>query len=1146
MVDIAKIGAFVESSPCPAWLATSEGHCVYANPALQRLTGLNSDEIKQTDWRSFVQEEDRVAATVSWQRSLATGTPYHARLRMRGVDRVSTSVELIAFGHTVDDGTELWLFVGSQVGTATHQHPPIEAQLQGTLNVIPAYAWYALPSGALAFVNERNADYLGLPKDHALRFGIDMGAAWDSHFHLLHPDDREESRRVWSTCLSKGSAGEFSFRVRNAEGEYRWFLSRAEPLRADDGTLLSWIGVNLDIDDGKRAEDALRKREKELREVIDTIPASVWSALPDGSNTYVNRRFVEYSGLSAEQTAGSGWQAATHPDDVQQHVGKWLASVSTGKPHENEARFRRADGQYRWHLDRGVPLRDEDGNIVKWYGVLTDIEDRKRAEEALQSVSHDLQESKTRLGEAQRLTHVGYWFWDLGTNRLTWSDETYRIFGLQPQERPIDVAAFQEMIHPEDREFLLQATQEALRGEGRPDVEFRIIRPNGDVRTVYSQGGVKKDKSGKPHQRFGTVQDITDRKRAEEALQSISRDLQESKARFEEAQRITHVGFWERDLVTNRITWSDETYRIFGLQPQEHPIDLDELRRRVHPEDWEFVSRALNEALAGGPRYNLEYRLLRPTGELRTVHSEGDVKRDASGRPYQMFGIVQDITDRKRAEEALKRSAFYLREGERLAHMGSWAFNTSGFFDYWSDELFQIYGLDAQQGAPTLERYLATIHPQDRESMAETIKTMLAERCGCDVKKRIVRPDGEQRFIRCVGIPVVEGEILKGFLGTAMDVTEQELLTQELERQQTYLTEAQKLTHTSSWAWRVSDRNLVHLSAEWYRVFGCDPSDGPPNWEKRLDLVHPDDRLAWKNTIERAIAEKTDYDVTFRIVLPGGIFKWIHTAGHPVLTATGDLVQFLGSSTDITDHKRAEEEREKLRLLEDELAHINRVSMMGEMAASLAHEIKQPIAAAITSANSCIEWLSHDPPNIERARATATRIDRYGKRAAEIIDRIRSFYRKSHAERELLDVNAIIHEMLALLHGEATRFSIEMHTELAPELPKITADRIQLQQVFMNLMLNAIEAMNESGGELTMRSQLQDGQLLFSVSDTGPGLPVGIADQIFSAFFTTKPQGSGMGLAISRTIVESHGGRLWAAPNDGRGTTFHFTLPTDV
>src|SRR5579859_3497562 len=170
-----------------------------------------------------------------------------------------------------------------------------EAQLQATLNVIPAYTWYALPSGALTFVNERTADYLGLPMDHPLRFGIDTGAEWDSHIPFLHPDDREESRKVWSICLRTGSAVDISFRVRDAKGGYRWFLSSVEPLRASDGTLLYWIGVNLDIDERKRAE-------QELRDVVDTIPALLWVALPDGSNTYVNSRFVEYSGVGAAQT----------------------------------------------------------------------------------------------------------------------------------------------------------------------------------------------------------------------------------------------------------------------------------------------------------------------------------------------------------------------------------------------------------------------------------------------------------------------------------------------------------------------------------------------------------------------------------------------------------------------------------------------------------------------------------------------------------------------------------------------------------------------------------------------------------------------------------------------------------------------------
>jgi PAS domain S-box-containing protein len=495
--------------------------------------------------------------------------------------------------------------------------------------------------------------------------------------------------------------------------------------------------------------------------------------------------------------------------------------------------------------------------------------------------------------------------------------------------------------------------------------------------------------------------------------------------------------------------------------------------------------------------------------------------------------------------EKLRLNEYYLSEGQRLAHMGSWAFDATGF-SYWSPGLFRIHGLDTRGKPPTVEEYLALVHPEDRAFMERGITKMLDAHLAFDFTKRIVLPDGEIRHIRCVGVPVTQGYIFRGFLGTGMDVTEQERLTEELRRSESHLAEAQKLTHTGSWAWSVADRKTVHLSEEFYRICGFDPAEGALTLEQCSERVHPEDRLKWKSIIEWAIVEKADYDREFRILLPSGMIKWIHTVGHPVLSEAGDLEQFVGSSTDITELKSAEQEREKLRQLEADLAHINRVSVMGEMAASLAHEIKQPIAAAMTCANSCIEWLAHEPPNLDRARAAAAKIDKYGNRAAEIIDHIRLLYRKSPPQSELIDVNEVVHEIFTLLEGEAIRYSIAMRSELAGEPPKVKADRVQLQQVFMNLMLNGIEAMRDESGELTVKSQLQDSQLLFSVSDTGPGLSDGNVDQMFSAFFTTKPQGSGMGLAISRSIVESHGGRLWATANDGRGATFHFTLPTGV
>jgi PAS domain S-box-containing protein len=343
----------------------------------------------------------------------------------------------------------------------------------------------------------------------------------------------------------------------------------------------------------------------------------------------------------------------------------------------------------------------------------------------------------------------------------------------------------------------------------------------------------------------------------------------------------------------------------------------------------------------------------------------------------------------------------------------------------------------------------------------------------------------------------------------------------------------------------LSDGSCTFVNKRWteYTGLSVEQSLGA-GWQR---AVHSEDlaRYAEEWRISVATGRLFEGEARFRRAADGDYRSFL-VRGVPLRGRRGNIVNWYGTLTDIEDRKRAEQERERLRQLEDDLAHINRVTMLGEMAASLAHEIKQPIAAAITSANSCLEWLAHEPPNLDRARAAAARIDKYGNRAAEIIDRIRSFYRKSPPRRELVDVNGIIWEMLTLLKGEATRYSVAMRTELAAELPKINADRVQLQQVFMNLMLNAIEAMQDSGGELTVKSHLQDGQLQFSVSDTGVGLPTARVDQMFSAFFTTKEQGSGMGLAISRSIVESHGGQLWAIANNGRGATFHLTLPTHV
>lgn len=837
-----------------------------------------------------------------------------------------------------------------------------------------------------------------------------------------------------------------------------------------------------------------------------------------------------------------------HPEDLV-HVRELSdRAAQNGMDLDVEHRILLPDGGIRYVHAVAHAGRDVSGNL-EYMGVVTDITERKRAEEERQAMSRNLQESKARLEEAQRVAHMGHYYWDLVANRVTWSDELYRIYGLTPQEGPIDMAMVREMIHPDDREHVFRAAQESVRSGVHSEAEHRVVRPDGVVRSVQGLGTVKRDASGRAYEMFGTVQDITERKRAEEERLVLSRDLEESKAWLEEAQRVAHVGYWVWDLETNRLIVSDEYCRILGLTPKKDPIDLAIVREIIHPEDREYVFRTAEEAIRSGERAECEHRILRPNGQMRVVHSLGDLKKDSSGRAYQMFGTTQDITDRKSAEEALRRSEFYLSEGQRLAHIGSWAAKdlgirwTDDLGIYWSDEVYKIFGLDPQNGPPNLKQYLAAVHPDDRASMEETIRMMHEQRCGCDVTKRIVRPDGEVRYVRCVGVPLFEDGVFKAFHGTTIDVTEQELLTQELRREQAYLAEAQRLTHTGSWAANFVTGKNFHLSDETVRMHGFNPGDAVP-FEGFFNTVHTEDLPAVRTALESATRTGTDYDIEYRICRTNDRqIRFFRSLGHH--NPSGEIGDYVGTTIDITERKHAEQERERLRQLEADLAHINRINMMGELAAALAHEIKQPIAASITSANALLRWLAHDPPDLERARAAATRIEQDGNRAADVINRLRSFYKKGPPpECEMVDVKNIIEEMTVLLGDEALRHSVAIRSQLDQDVPHTLADRVQLQQVFMNLMLNAIEAMKDTGGELTIRLELNsEAQLLISIADTGVGLPAENAERIFDAFHTTKPQGTGMGLAITRSILESYGGRIWAINNERRGATFHFTLP---
>jgi len=724
----------------------------------------------------------------------------------------------------------------------------------------------------------------------------------------VHPDDAPLVKQTIERAAQDGENFDHEYRLVMPDGSVKYVHVVAHAFNDEPGSL-EFVGAVMDVTAAKQAEGR-------IQQIIDTIPAYAWSTMPDGSVDFINRRFVEFTGRSIQELLGWGWSSFHHPDDLSRQLGLWRAALAAGEPLESEVRVQGRDGVYRWLLIRNVPLRDELGKIVKWYGTAIEIEDRKRAEVLL-------------AGEKRLLEMIAR-----GDSLALILDGACRLV------EELASGSLSSIL-------LLDSSANHLRHGAAPNLPKAYTQAIDGAAIGPSAGSC------------GTAA-----YRAETVIVS--------------------------DVATDPL-WAD--YR--------------------------------NLALAHGLRACWSSPILSSAG--RVLGTFATYYREPRSPTPQEHNVI-----------------------ERITHLASIAV--------------------------------------ERERAEETLRTSEA-----------------------------------------------------------YLAEAQRLTHSASFAWNIATRKIVHWSQETFRLFGFDPERGIPSQQEEVrSRIHPDDVERVDEIQERAIRERTDYEVDCRIVLPNGTVKYIHTVGHPVFNAAGDLVEHVGTLMDVTERKHADEERERLRQAQADLTHVNRVTTMGELTASLAHEVNQPITAAITNANTCLRWLARDHPDLEGARDAASRIVKDATRAAEIISRIRLLFKKGAPQRELVDLNEVIREMAVLLRGESTRYFISVRTELAEDLPQVMGDRVQLQQVLMNLMINGIDAMRdvERARELIIKSQRgENEQPLVSVSDTGVGLPAQHGDQIFDAFFTTKAHGTGMGLRISRSIVESHGGRLWAAAHSPSGASFYFTLP---
>ena len=588
--------------------------------------------------------------------------------------------------------------------------------------------------------------------------------------------------------------------------------------------------------------------------------------------------------------------------------------------------------------------------------------------------------------------------------------------------------------------------------------------------------------------------------------------------------------------------WQEYT----GHAPQE--LNDSGWRSIIHADDFGKFVEEWNIALSSGRSFETEARIQRSNGQYRWFSIKkalavlGTKDRQPSLRTLVAF---EDIDAQKQSQIKLQESEARYRLLIETASDAVISADDSGTITFANPATMRIFGyppndLIGKTLTVLMPEFLRSAYQDGLRRYSSTGKPQLNWR---GVELVGLRKDG-QEFPISVSLGELSRDGHRVFTAFVRDISEQKLAEESLRRTHSYLAQAESLAGIGTFAWEVPGRRPLYLSEEWYRVYDFDPKLGLPSWEQYLQRVHPDDRAALKAASDRAIAEKSDYDIEFRIVVSGGAIKFLHAVGEPVFGPTRELQQFVGVVMDVTESRRAEEERERLRRAQAELTYVNRVSTMGELTASLAHEIKQPIGAAVTNAEACFRLLDRDQPDILEAREAALEMVKDARRAADIIDRVRLLYQKGSSHLDAVDVNEVIQEMVMMLQNEANRHSVAIGTDFGRALPRVMADRVQLQQVLMNLILNSIEAMRGTSGELDIKSQLaDDGQLLISITDTGVGLPTENTEQIFNPFFTTKPQGTGLGLAITRSIVEAHGGRIWAAANSDRGATFRFTLP---
>lgn len=745
-----------------------------------------------------------------------------------------------------------------------------------------------------------------------------------------------------------------------------------------------------------------------------------------------------------------------------------------------------------------------------------------------------------QLNLALHAASMGTWSWDFAyADASMWDTHMWPLFGLPTPQRPALMPHddFLACIHPDDREKVRQTVFHGVHQKSAYHIEYRVIWPEGSTHWLAERGKLYHDENGAPIRVAGVCWDISERMQAEAHVRELSE-------RLSIALDAANVGTWYWDIKTDKLIWDEHMKELFALKANIYQGSYAEFLDYVHPDERQSINNKTCRALKSKEnKVEVEHRVIWPDGSIHVIATRGRIYRDEQGEAIRMAGASCDVTERRRAERRLRESEEKFRSIVETTNEWIWEIDIEGRHTYNNPALQRLLGY--RPGELLGKTCLPYVHEMDREWIVAFHAEHVAKKSGwTSVIVRWRHKDGSYRYLESSAIPIIsdKGEI-KGFRGADRDITLRRRVEQALEELSERLNLALRAASMGTWSWNIIEDTMI-WDDYMYPLYGLESGSFSGNGEAAMSFIYAADRDYVRQEIQKALHDNMSLDIEHRVQWPDGSIHFIAARGKVYRNECGKAVRLTGVSWDITARKHADQLGRQYHI---ESAHVARVNSMGEMASTLAHELNQPLAAIANYTRGCIRRLESGNFQMKQVLHAMQQAALQSERAGEIVHRMKNFVRKGSLYYEEVDLNKLIRDMSALIHYEMREFPVNIQLEFSERIPNLPVDKVQIEQVILNLMRNAIEAMQEARTpkpKLIVRTLMSGKDAIHvDIIDNGPGFSYEAAQQLLTPYFTTKPKGMGMGLAICRTIVEAHGGHLSAKINPEGGAWFQFTLP---